>query len=189
MQTTETGGQHVRRCRGVQTAMALAAVLMVLVSFSARAFCFEAAGAKYGISPRLLEAIARGESNLDPRAINVNRDKKGRVKSTDYGLMQINSTHIPELLAMGVISSADDLYRPCLNVQTGAWVLAKHFQVCGITWNCLGSYNAGFRADRHETREHYANRIWRIYKRLTAMPTIAATTTKTAGKATRKGGK
>ncbi|HCL5311546.1 TPA: lytic transglycosylase domain-containing protein [Salmonella enterica] len=165
--------------------MALATVLMALASFSARAFCFEAAGAKYGISPRLLEAIAQGESHLDPHAINVNRDKKGRVKSTDYGLMQINSTHIPELLAMGVISSADDLYRPCLNVQTGAWVLAKHFQVCGITWNCLGSYNAGFRADRHETREHYANRIWRIYNRLPATPTA----TKTAGKATRKGGK
>ncbi|EAS0616171.1 lytic transglycosylase domain-containing protein, partial [Salmonella enterica subsp. enterica serovar Dahomey] len=87
--------------------------------------------------------------------------------------------HIPELQAMGVIRSADDLYRPCLNVQTGAWGLAKHFQVCGITWNCLGSYNAGFRADRHETREHYANRIWRIYNRL---PAIASTATKVAGK-------
>lgn len=189
MQTTETGGQHVRRRRGVQTAMVLAAVLMVLASFSARAFCFEAAGAKYGISPRLLEAIARGESHLDPRANNVNRDKKGRVKSTDYGLMQINSTHIPELLAMGVISSADDLYRPCLNVQTGAWVLAKHFQICGITWNCLGSYNAGFRADRNETREHYANRIWWIYNQLHAAPTVAAIATKNAGHAAGKEGK
>ncbi|OQM39018.1 pilus assembly protein [Citrobacter braakii] len=175
--------------RGVQAVMLLAAAILSLSSFSARAFCFEAAGAKYGISPRLLEAIARGESQLDPHAINVNRDKKGRVKSTDYGLMQINSAHIPDLQAMGVIRSADDLYRPCLNVQTGAWVLAKHFQVCGITWNCLGSYNAGFRSDRHETREHYANRIWRIYNRLPATPAIASTATKNAGKATRKGGK
>lgn len=168
--------------RGVQAVMLLAAAILSLASFPARAFCFEAAGAKYGISPRLLEAIARGESHLDPHAINVNRDKKGRVKSTDYGLMQINSAHIPELQAMGVIRSADDLYRPCLNVQTGAWVLAKHFQVCGITWNCLGSYNAGFRADRNETREHYANRIWRIYNRLPATPAIAATATKAVGK-------
>lgn len=172
----------LQRMRTVPT---VTVILMSLASFTARAFCFEAAGAKYGISPRLLEAIARGESHLDPRAINVNRDKKGRVKSTDYGLMQINSAHIPELQAMGVIRSADDLYRPCLNVQTGAWVLAKHFQVCGITWNCLGSYNAGFRADRNETREHYANRIWRIYNRLPATPTA----TKTASKAAGKGGK
>ncbi|WP_249025185.1 lytic transglycosylase domain-containing protein [Citrobacter braakii] len=166
----------------MRTVTAVTVMLMLLASFSARAFCFEAAGAKYGISPRLLEAIARGESHLDPHAINVNRDKKGRVKSKDYGLMQINSAHIPELQAMGVIRSADDLYRPCLNVQTGAWLLAKHFQVCGITWNCLGSYNAGFRADRNETREHYANRIWRIYNRLPATPTSAATATKNAGK-------
>lgn len=172
--------------QGMRTVPAVTVILMVLASFSAQAFCFEAAGAKYGISPRLLEAIARGESHLDPRAINVNRDKKGRVKSTDYGLMQINSVHIPELQAMGVIRSADDLYRPCLNVQTGAWVLAKHFQVCGITWNCLGSYNAGFRTDRNETREHYANRIWRIYNRL---PVTAAATTKTASKPAGNGGK
>lgn len=187
MRTADATGKRGRRYppRKLQTVILLTTAILSLSSFPVQAFCFEAAGAKYGISPRLLEAIARGESHLDPRAINVNRDKKGRVKSTDYGLMQINSTHIPELLAMGVISSADDLYRPCLNVQTGAWVLAKHFQVCGITWNCLGSYNAGFRADRHETREHYANRIWRIYNRLPATPTA----TKTAGKATRKGGK
>ncbi|HFZ8352435.1 TPA: lytic transglycosylase domain-containing protein [Salmonella enterica subsp. enterica serovar Java] len=165
----------------MRTVPAVTVILMSLVSFTARAFCFEAAGAKYGISPRLLEAIARGESHLDPHAINVNRDKKGQVKSTDYGLMQINSAHIPELQAMGVIRSVDDLYRPCLNVQTGAWILAKHFQVCGITWNCLGSYNAGFRADRNETREHYANRIWRIYNRLPATPTAIKTASKAAG--------
>ncbi|ECF8076817.1 lytic transglycosylase domain-containing protein, partial [Salmonella enterica] len=62
-----------------------------------------------------------------------------------------------------------------------AWILARHFQVCGITWNCLGSYNAGFRADRHETREHYANRIWLIYSRMPA--TTAPTATKAAKKA------
>ena len=75
--------------------------------------------------------------------------------------MQINSTHVPKLIRMGIIQSAEDLLkRPCLNIQIGAWILASHFQVCGVTWNCLGSYNAGFRKDRHETREQYANRIW-----------------------------
>lgn len=179
----------MRMLQGIRTVLAVAVILISLASFSAQAFCFEAAGAKYGISPRLLKAIACGESHLDPHAINFNRDKKGRVKSTDYGLMQINSVHIPELMAMGVIHSTDDLYRPCLNVQTGAWILAKHFQVCGITWNCLGSYNAGFRADRNEPREHYANRIWRIYSRMPAVTTPTATVTKTAGKAVGKGGK
>lgn len=129
--------------------------------------CFNAAGARYQIEPLLLKSIAKGESSLRPWVTNTNRDKKGEALSTDYGLMQINSTHIPKLIRMGVIRNANDLLtRPCLNIQIGAWILATHFQVCGVTWNCLGSYNAGFRQDRHETREHYANRIWGIYQSL-----------------------
>lgn len=144
--------------------------LMVLtlcgVPLWAQAFCFDAAAAKYHVSPLLIKSMAIGESNLDPHATNDNRDKKtGKIKSTDYGLMMVNSTHIPRLVSMGVIRDKNDLLnKPCLNVQIGTWILAKHFQVCGVSWNCLGSYNAGFRADRHETRERYANRIWKIYQ-------------------------
>ena len=129
--------------------------------------CFNNAGARYQIEPLLLKAVAKGESSFRPWVTNTNRDKKGNPVSTDYGLMQINSTHVPKLVRMGVIQGAEDLLkRPCLNIQIGAWILASHFQVCGVTWNCLGSYNAGFRKDRHETREQYANRIWGFYLEL-----------------------
>ncbi|RAT12179.1 MULTISPECIES: lytic transglycosylase domain-containing protein [Lonsdalea] len=141
---------------------------LLLLCPHAGAFCFEAAGMKYHIEPLLLKAIATGESRLQSKATNINRDKKtGRTLSVDYGLMQVNSTHIPVLMAEGIIRNSQDLLvRPCLNVQIGTWILAKHFQVCGISWNCLGSYNAGFRKDRHETRESYANRIYAIYREL-----------------------
>ncbi|HHS9796679.1 TPA: lytic transglycosylase domain-containing protein [Klebsiella quasipneumoniae subsp. similipneumoniae] len=143
-------------------------LLMILVCPRVDAFCFESAGAKYHIDPLLVKAIAIGESSLRPDVTNINRDKKtGQALSTDYGLMQVNSSHIASLIAQGYIRSSQDLLnRPCLNVQIGTWILAKHFQVCGISWNCLGSYNAGFRKDRHETRESYANRIYAIYRRL-----------------------
>ncbi|ABX70636.1 lytic transglycosylase domain-containing protein [Salmonella enterica] len=143
-------------------------LLLVLVCPRVDAFCFESAGAKYHIDPLLVKAIAIGESSLRPDVTNINRDKKtGQALSTDYGLMQVNSSHIASLIAQGYIRSSQDLLnRPCLNVQIGTWILAKHFQVCGISWNCLGSYNAGFRKDRHETRESYANRIYAIYRRL-----------------------
>ena len=117
--------------------------------------CFNNAGARYQIEPLLLKAVAKGESSFRPWVTNTNRDKKGNPVSTDYGLMQINSTHVPKLVRMGVIQGAEDLLkRPCLNIQIG------------VTWNCLGSYNAGFRKDRHETREQYANRIWGFYLEL-----------------------
>ncbi|VEB92633.1 LEE-encoded protein [Citrobacter koseri] len=143
-------------------------LLLILVCPRVDAFCFESAGAKYHIDPLLVKAIAIGESSLRPDVTNINRDKKtGQALSTDYGLMQVNSSHIASLIAQGYIRSSQDLLnRPCLNVQIGTWILAKHFQVCGISWNCLGSYNAGFRKDRHETRESCANRIYAIYRRL-----------------------
>lgn len=128
--------------------------------------CFAVAGARYQIEPLLLKAISVGESSLKPGAINFNKDKKtGKINSIDYGLMQINSTHIPKLIMMGVIKESNDLItKPCLNIHIGSWILAKHFQVCGVNWNCLGSYNAGFRKDRNKTREQYANKIWKIYR-------------------------
>lgn len=142
-------------------------LLLLLTSSSSFAFCFQAAGARYQIDPVLLEAVAVQESGLNPRAINTNRNKAGKAVSTDYGVMQINSTHIPTLIAMGVIRSKDDLLNnACLNVQIGAWILAKHLQICGVSWSCLGSYNAGF-ADNNEMRRRvYARRIYGIYNQL-----------------------
>lgn len=42
----------------------------------AQAFCFDAAAAKYHVSPLLIKSIAIGESGLDPKATNNNRDKR-----------------------------------------------------------------------------------------------------------------
>ena len=143
---------------------------LLLVSFfstTANAYCFEAAGEKYKIDPLLLKAIATQESGLNPNAINHNKNKAGKITSTDYGLAQINSRHIPTLIRMGVIKSKDDLLtNPCLNVQIGAWILAKHIKQCGVNWMCLGTYNAGFSEDNDEKRMKYARRIYAIYTSL-----------------------
>lgn len=124
--------------------------------------CFAQAGRMYQIDPLLLEAIGRHESRLNPGAVN-NKNRNG---TTDYGVMQINSIHIATLKKMGVIQSYKDLFDPCLNIQIGSWLLAKHFQVCGVNWNCLGSYNAGFRTSVDELRENYADVIYAIYRKL-----------------------
>lgn len=136
----------------------------LMVPSTAHAFCFNEAGARYHVDPQLLRAIASVESSFNPRAINANRNKKGQITSRDYGLMQINSTHITQLRAMGVLQSEQDLLtNPCLNVQTGAWILARHLQVCGVTWECLGSYNAGFADDNTARRMLYARKVYAYY--------------------------
>ncbi len=142
----------------------LVVIALYCVSWNATAFCFSQAGARYSIDPLLLKAIAKHESNLVPTAINYNKDSKGRVISVDYGVMQVNSTHIPELKREGIIQSKDDLIKnPCLNVQIGAWILAKHLRQCGVNWMCLGSYNAGFNANNDKKRMVYAKRIYFLY--------------------------
>lgn len=138
--------------------------LAISLTTAAQAFCFNEAGAIYQIDPKLLKAIAQQESSLSAKAVNINRDKQGRVLSVDYGLMQVNSTHIRKLQKMGIIHNHEDLLnQPCLNVKIGAWILAQHLRECGVNWTCLGSYNAGFHPRNEKKRLRYAQQIYARY--------------------------
>lgn len=135
----------------------------MLASLSAQAYCFNEAGARYRVDPLLLRAIAQVESGMKSGAIGKNMSGK-KVLSRDYGLMQINDTHIPQLRKMGILNSEQDLLiNPCLNVQIGAWILAKHLKQCGVNWECLGSYNAGFAKNNTPRRMVYARKIYSTY--------------------------
>ncbi len=111
-------------------------------------FCFEEAGAYYGISPLLLQTIAKVESGLRPDALHYNPDG-----SYDFGLMQINSSWAP-ILGRDFWLSLDD---PCANVKVGAWILAQCIRSHGYTWEAVGCYNASSRAKRIG----YAGRVYR----------------------------
>lgn len=141
--------------------------LLLLWATGTHAFCFQAAAERYRLDPLLLESLAIHESHMNPAAINTNRNRAGQVTSTDYGVMQINSQHLPELRRLGLVSSPRELLSDsCLNVQVGAWILARTFRLCGaVSWDCLGAYNAGVRGDI-ERRRHYSRDIYRIYTQL-----------------------
>lgn len=99
---------------------------------SSHAYCFQEAGDTYGVSPRLLWAIAKCESNFDPRAVG--RNKNGTV---DVGLMQINSSWKEKLGP-----TWNYLFDPCTNVKVGAWVLSQCFAKYGNSWQAVGCYNS-----------------------------------------------
>lgn len=121
----------------------------------------------FRIEPNLIKAIALVESNLKKDSIGKNRDKKNNIKSFDYGLMQINQMHIPMLKKRGIIKDERDLLdNPCLNIKIGTEILYKHFSRCGMTWQCLGTYNAGFTMDNQKKRLQYAQKIYIVYTRL-----------------------
>ena len=141
-------------------------ILITKMSFASSA-CFNEAGTMFRIEPNLIKAIALVESNLKKDSIGKNRDKKNNIKSFDYGLMQINQMHIPMLKKRGIIKDERDLLdNPCLNIKIGTEILYKHFSRCGMTWQCLGIYNAGFEMDNQKKRLQYAQKIYIVYTRL-----------------------
>lgn len=145
--------------------------LLLAFPFTTYAYCFQEAGQRYAVDPLLLEAIGIQESGLQQGVTNKNFDEKGRLVSTDYGVMQINTANANRLIRMGLINRPEDLLKDaCFNVQAGAWVLARHLRVCGNTWRCLGSYNAGFHPSPQQEAKRllYAQLIRGIYNRLRA---------------------
>jgi hypothetical protein len=87
---------------------------------------FKAAGAKYGLSPTLLAAVAKVESNFRVDAVS---------KAGAQGLMQL----MPATAAsMGV-----DAFDPAQAVDAAARILAKNLKDFGSLPLALAAYNAG----------------------------------------------
>ncbi len=140
---THAAGGHARAARSLQPSPEVKR-------------CLGAAAQKYGLDYQLLKAIARVESGFNPRAVRLPHAAGGD-STTDYGLMQINSTWLPKLKSWGI--NKEDLFDPCVSAEVGAWVLKNNFRDMGVSWNAVGAYNAR----SPEKRKVYA---WRVYRAL-----------------------
>lgn len=124
----------------------------------AMADCFDAAARYQHIDATILRAIAWQESGGNVTAMH--RNTNGTI---DYGVMQINSIHLPVLSQYGV--SRADLMSPCSNVYIAAWYLHRMFVKYGNTWQAVGAYHSQTPAER----DRYANAVRRRVARLTMM--------------------
>lgn len=143
--------------------LSLAAILILALGTDASPFCFEEAGAKYGINPQILRAIAKVESNFNPAAINKNSNG-----SYDVGLMQINSIWAPTLGKERWKTLGD----ACSNTKTGAWILSMCMNKYGYTWKAIGCYNS----QTPDKRDRYSKMVFDQLQRVKPMAQEAAYT-------------
>ena len=145
-----------------KTFFAVAALIFALGT-EASAFCFDEAGAQYGINPQILRAIAKVESNFNPTAINYNTNG-----SYDFGLMQINSIWAPTIGKERWNSLGD----PCSSVKTGAWILSMCMNKYGYTWKAIGCYNS----QTPDKRDRYSKKVFDQLQRVKPLKQEAAYT-------------
>jgi len=126
---------------------------------NAHADCFDAAAKYQKVNPLILRAIAWQESRNRPDALN--RNVNG---STDYGLMQINSVHLPALSRYGI--GRDTLMEPCKNVYIAAWHLRQKMDRHGNTWQAVGAYHS----ETPALRDNYAKQIAAILAQWKLLP-------------------
>lgn len=70
--------------------------------------------------------------------------------------MQINSAWLPTLARRFGIQR-EDLFRSCVNLDVGAWVLYENFRTFGYTWRAIGAYNA----KTDSKRLNYVRQVYR----------------------------
>ncbi|ELW9450577.1 lytic transglycosylase domain-containing protein [Burkholderia cenocepacia] len=128
--------------------IALIAAGAWFASGNARADCFDEAAKYQQVNPLILRAIAWQESRNRPGALNKNTNG-----SVDYGLMQINSIHLPTLSRYGI--GRDTLMEPCKNVYIAAWHLKQKMNRYGNTWQAVGAYHS----ETPSLRDKYARQI------------------------------
>lgn len=116
--------------------------------------CFDDAAAYQHVNPLILRAIAWQESRNRPDAKHVNANG-----SIDYGVMQINTIHLPTLAQYGIDREA--LMSPCKNIYIAAWQLRRQVNRYGNTWAAVGAYHSATPA----LRDEYARQIAAILRR------------------------
>ena len=118
--------------------------------------CWDKAAAIYGVDPWLLMAIAKTESSFNSTAININKNK-----STDIGMMQINTIWLPTLKKFGI--QKEHLFNPCTSVFVGAWILAQNIKNFGYNQDGIGAYNS---PSNIKIRRNYAQKVYSSYREL-----------------------
>lgn len=117
--------------------------------------CVYDSAKRYELPAELVLAIIETEGG---GAGKIHKNKNGTV---DIGLMQINSVHLPELRKHNITYNAL-LYKPCVNIEVGTWLLRKGFgdkidyRDSDKWWRSVGNFHS--KTPKFNMR--YQKKIW-----------------------------
>lgn len=97
--------------------------------------CINQSASEFHIPSKLIIAVLNTEQG---KIGLISKNKNG---SVDLGPMQINSRWWPELYRYH-ITPQDVLYKPCVNIRVGAWILAKSIAEGNDLLGGVGNYNS-----------------------------------------------
>lgn len=142
-------------------------ILCCILLLSTSAFandCYDMAGKDYIIDPDLLRAISWVESNYKVGVVG-----KNPLTGNGLSLMQIDSQHFPYLNQFGITPESLQT-DACMNIYTGAYILAIAVNRWGMTWKAVGAYNAGFANTelQEQRRTIYAKKVYSALKAIKA---------------------
>ena len=131
----------------------IACLILLTLSFSTKADCFDDAAARHRVNPWVLKAIAFGESSFRPNVISKNTNN-----TIDVGATGTNSVHFPELRKYGI--EPEDLLDPCKSIYVAAWLYRKKVEKYGNTWDAVGAYHS----ENSPNKERYIAKIQSILR-------------------------
>lgn len=126
-------------------------LLSATCSFAYDNDCIDRASAKYRVPAIVIKAIIEMESGGNPLAVNIegkpyfpqsqmeaeNLIARNRGRSTDVGLMQVNSFWFKRLNAPQYLGFSE-----CFNINFGTWILAYEIKNHGLNLNAVGRYHS-----------------------------------------------
>ena len=144
---------HALRPRGINMKLILFLLAFLFLTAPALADVFDAPCSRYRVPKRLVLAIAKTESGLDPWCVNIAgktyrpgsragalaiiRQARARGLSHDIGLMQINNWWLKHLNI-----TPEAALEPRNNVMLGVWILANEIRRHGYNWTAVGAYHS-----------------------------------------------
>lgn len=139
-------------------------------SMPSRAACIASAAAYYsapgdpvsqaGLAD-LVRAIIRTEGGTTGKVTWNKPDNHGH-RSYDMGLMQINSSHLAELGALGA-SRSDVINNECLNIFVGTWILKRDIASAPSLWVAIGDYNSHTPSYNVAYQQHVWTRLEQLW--------------------------